>query len=123
LSEVTEVHAQEAALGVYNRIGDIAEREHGYELFALYGTLQEALDGGPHDVAQLQAGYVSKQDDGNAAAEELKDLAFALIDEGLVVEGHRNHIRVSDGGATVDVFHLYFDADGVLHLPSAGRPG
>ena len=123
MSEVTEVHAQEAALGVYNRIGDIAEREHGYELFALYGTLQEALDGGPHDVAQLQAGYVSKQDDGNAAAEELKDLAFALIDEGLVVEGHRNHIRISDDGATVDVFHLYFDADGALHLPSAGTTG
>jgi hypothetical protein len=123
LSEVTDVQAQQAALGVHSRVGDIVEREHGYGLFALYGTLRAALDGRPLDGAPIQAGYVSKQDDGIAAAEELKDLAFALIDEGMVVEGHRNHIRVSDDGGAEDVFHLFFDADGALHLPSAGATG
>jgi ubiquinone/menaquinone biosynthesis C-methylase UbiE len=124
LSEVTDVRAEKATLGVFSRVGDIVEREHGYGLFALYGTLRAALDGAPPDISELQAGYVSKQDDGIATAEELKDLAFALIDEGLVVEGHRNHIRVSDdGGDSVDVFHLFFDATGALHLPSAGAAG
>lgn len=123
MSEVTDLHAQQAALGVYSRVGDIVEREHGYRLFAIYATWRAALDGAPLDGAQLQAGYVSKHDDGIAAAEELKDLAFALIDDGMVVEGHRNHIRVSDDGGAVDVFHLFFDADGALHLPSAGATG
>jgi len=124
LSEVTDVQAQNAALGVNHRVGEIVERVHGHELFALYGTLQAALNGVPADSARRQAGYVSKHDEGGAAAEELKDLAFALIDEGMVVEGHRNHIVVSDdSGGSLEVFHLYFDGDGALQLPSAGSTG
>jgi SAM-dependent methyltransferase len=70
-----------------------------------------------HDI-DLDTAFICAATDGPAAAAEMRDLAFAMVDAGYVVESFRTHLHVSDGAGTrIDVFHLYFDAEGQLRLP------
>jgi Methyltransferase domain len=120
LSKSIDVDGQQSVLELYDRVADVVGRD--YELFAIYGTLLAVVRDGSlaGDAPAFEAAYISKHTDGSAAAEELKDIAFSLIDDGLVVESDRTHLHVLDGDARVDVFHLYFEAEGVLSFPFGG---
>ena len=63
---------------------------------------------------------VSKHSDGQAAARELQDIAFALIEEGLYVKCMRTALHIYEdesSTARVDLFHIYFDVNQQLAFP------
>lgn len=119
LSKTLDVDWQKSVLGLYDRVRDLVGRDHGYDLFLIYGSLLGAVRDGTfigHDV-DFDSAYVSKHTSGAAAAEELKDVAFTLIDAGFVVECFRTHLHIVDGETRIDIFHLYFDDAGKLSFP------
>lgn len=122
LSKTRDVAWQRAVLGIYARINAVLRDEFGYPVFLCYGTLLGAVrENGfiGHDL-DFDAAYVSRHRDGAAAARELRDVALRLVDAGLDVTCRRTALHIYDDtlrGARVDLFHLYFDANGRLAFP------
>jgi SAM-dependent methyltransferase len=124
LSKDLDTEWQRVNLAQAARISDFMCERFGIEAFFIYGTLLGAVrEGGPigHD-SDLDLGFVSHHQDPLAAAGELRDIAFALIEAGFRVRAHRHHLRIANDidshqDVHVDLFHTFFDADDVLRFP------
>jgi ubiquinone/menaquinone biosynthesis C-methylase UbiE len=122
LSKKLDVAWQGEVLGLYDEVRGILAEAYGYDAFVMYGSLLGAVrEGGfiGHDF-DFDAGFISRHTDPRAAAEEMKQIAFTLIDRGVDVECMRSALHLHDGKRAqtrIDLFHLYFDTDGVLQFP------
>ena len=120
MSKKLDLAWQQSVMGLFAEVRRFAHERLGVELFFIYGTLLGAVrEGGVigHDI-DLDTAFIATATDGPSAAAELRDLAFALIDAGYVVDPYRTHLHVTDrAGSRIDVFHLYFDDSGKLCLP------
>lgn len=120
LSRALDAAWQDRVLGLFWRVREIVEQRLGSEPFLMYGTLLGAVREGTfiaHD-RDVDAGFISPHRTGRGAADDLLRLAVALIEAGYDVHARPTHLRVTDlAGAHLDLFHLYFDGDGILRLP------
>ena len=122
LSRQLDTEWQKRMIGLYDRVRALVEASHGYDLVVMYGTLLGAVrEGGyiGHDV-DFDTAYVSGHRTGPEAAEELVDIALALREAGLVVDMRERLLHVHDPekpSYRIDVFHLFFDEDGLLRFP------
>ncbi|MGL5808882.1 MAG: hypothetical protein ACRCYQ_02940, partial [Nocardioides sp.] len=122
LSKQLDTGWQSAVMGLYEKTQKVVRAAHDYDVFFIYGTLLGAVrEGGyiSHDM-DFDAAYISRHRTGPEAARELSDIALALIAEGLRVDAHHSslHIYDPDGGDDrIDLFHTWFDTDGLLRFP------
>jgi hypothetical protein len=120
LSKKLDTAWQQHVMGLFGEVRRLVKDQCGRDLFFVYGTLLGAVrEGGfiGHDL-DLDTAFICSATDGPAAATELRDLAFALIEAGYVVDPFLTHLHVTDAAGTrIDVFHLYFDRAGKLCLP------
>jgi hypothetical protein len=122
LSKKLDTEWQAQVLGLYDQVRQVLKEAHGYDGFAIYGSLLGAVrEGGfiGHDF-DFDMAYVSPHAEGRKAADEMKALAFTFIDRGFDVDCRRTalHIHHHENPETrIDLFHLYFDNDGVLSFP------
>ncbi|HEU5007444.1 MAG TPA: methyltransferase domain-containing protein [Jatrophihabitantaceae bacterium] len=94
----------------------------GLQAALVYGTLLGAVREGGFIGLDLDfdCAYLSPHRDGSAAAQQLRKLAFALIDKGFRVQAERAYLTISRPEAPavrIKLFHLYADATGSLHFP------
>lgn len=122
LSKQLDVQWQDTVMGVYQRVQRVLGEHAGYQAFLVYGSLLGAVrEGGyiGHD-ADFDAAYISRHRTGPEAVAELRDLALLLIKEGFSVKAVRACLHVHDRELPqhrIDLFHVYFDEDGVLRFP------
>jgi len=122
LSKRLDTEWQQRVAGLYTTVREVIAERFGYDVFIAYGTLLGSVrEGGyiSHD-ADFDSAYISRHHTGREAAEELMDVAMALIDAGLEVDLRQRLLHVHDPEDTsyrIDVFHLYFDPDGRLRFP------
>jgi len=122
LSKRLDEEWQRRVAGLYTHVREVVAERFGYDVFIAYGTLLGSVrEGGyiSHD-ADFDSAYISEHHTGREAADELKDVALALIDAGLEVDLRQRLLHVHDPEDTsyrIDVFHLYFDQDGRLRFP------
>jgi SAM-dependent methyltransferase len=120
ISKKLDLEWQQSVMGLFADVRRFMKERYDHDLFFIYGTLLGAVrEGGVigHD-RDLDTAFIATATDGRAAAAELRELAFALIDAGYVIDPYRTHIHVTDAaGSRIDVFHLYFDDGGKLCLP------
>jgi SAM-dependent methyltransferase len=122
LSRKLDTEWQKRMIALYDRVRGLLEASHGYDLVVMYGTLLGAVrEGGyiGHDV-DFDTAYISRHRTGPEAAEELVDIALALREAGLVVDLRERVLHVHDPekpSFRIDVFHLFFDAEGLLRFP------
>jgi SAM-dependent methyltransferase len=122
LSKKLDTEWQARVMGLYDRVRAIVHEAYGYDVFFVYGTLLGAVrEGGVigHDL-DFDSAYVSKHTDGEAAAKELQDIAYLLIERGLDVQCMRTALHVHDAvdpTSKIDLFHVYFNQDGYLQFP------
>ena len=119
LSKSIDEEWQREVLGFYDGLRKVIKDALGHDLFVMYGSLLGAVrEGGfiGHD-DDFDAAVIVDATTGPEAIEALKKLAFMLIDAGYDVEGRRSAVHVhhrDDPAIRIDIFHLYFDAQGVL---------
>lgn len=122
LSRQLDTEWQGEVLALYDGVRAALATEFGYEAFVVYGSLLGAVrEGGfiGHDL-DFDAAYVSKHSDPAAAGAELQAVALRLIERGFDVDCRRIALHIhapSDPQIRIDLFHLFFDADGVLSFP------
>jgi SAM-dependent methyltransferase len=122
LSKNRDLVWQANVMGLYNRVRAAVKEIAGYDAFLIYGSLLGAVrENGfiGHDF-DFDAAYISDHRDGPAAARELAEIARALIDYGFNVESRVITLHIYDpksAGVKIDLFHLFFDADGRLRFP------
>jgi hypothetical protein len=122
LSKKLDGEWQARAIDLYDRVRGILATEWGFELFLIYGTLLGVVrEGGyiGHDV-DFDAAYVSQRTTGEEAAQELAEIGLALVEHGLSVDPETTALHVFDPdnrSVRIDVFHTYFDSDGVMRFP------
>jgi Methyltransferase domain len=128
LSKAVDRAWQATVMRLYQRLRATLAETVDYDLFLVYGTLlgvvrESAFIG--HDL-DFDCAYISSHPVGEAAARELQQIAFVLIDTGFQVHWTRKALHISDaesGGVGIELFHLYFDEAGRLQFPFgvAGR--
>ena len=123
LSKKLDVAWQKQVMDLYQEVRLFLAEKFDHEVFFVYGTLLGAVrENGyiGHDV-DFDAAFVSRHTSGPEAAQELVDIALALIEAGFVVDCMRAclHILHPDGDpeARIDLFHTYFGAAGNLLFP------
>jgi hypothetical protein len=122
LSKQLDTTWQRDVMGIYQRVRAILSEEYGYDAFFVYGTLLGAVrEGGyiGHDI-DFDAAYVSRRRTGPEAAVELADIALTLIAHGFEIECLELALHIHDPEAPehrIDLFHTYFDEQGVLRFP------
>ncbi len=122
LSKKLDMQWQSTVMGLYQRVREVLEAETEYQPFLVYGTLLGAVrEGGylGHD-ADFDAAYVSHHRGGEAATNELRDIALLLISAGLEVVAVRACLHIHDRenpAHRIDLFHLFFDDSGALKFP------
>jgi hypothetical protein len=129
LSKKLDTEWQANVLGLYGRVNRVLQDVIGRQAFLCYGTLLGAVrDNGfiGHDI-DFDCAYISRYRTGRAAAEELAEVAFELIDRGFNVVPKRTCLAVQDepsAATKIDLYHLYRDAAGQLSFPFgiAGTP-
>lgn len=113
---------QSAVGSLYEATRAVLAAEFGHDLFLTYGTLLGAVrEGGflAHD-NDYDASYVSSATTGPDAVDEVVRIAKALIAAGFRVGAMTGGLHVVDParpGHRIDIFHTYFDAEGVLQHP------
>lgn len=113
---------QSAVGSLYESARAVLADEFGHDLFITYGTLLGAVrEGGflAHD-NDYDASFVSSATTGPEAADETVEIAKALIARGYRVGAMHAGLHVVDPDRPrhrIDIFHVYFDADGVLQHP------
>lgn len=122
LSKKLDKAWQEAVLGLYHKVSVLLRDKHGYEPFVVYGTLLGLVREGNfigHDI-DFDAAYISRHRNGPAAAAELRDIAFTLIDAGFDVQCKRTALHVHDphdSDVRIDLFDLFFNENAELSFP------
>lgn len=122
LSKKLDTAWQQRVMSLYHEARKALAEELGYEAFLIYGTLLGAVrENGfiGHD-GDFDAAYVSRHTDPRAAAAEMQELALRLIERGFYVECMESTLHVHDPhdrATRIDIFHLYFDEDGMLRFP------
>jgi SAM-dependent methyltransferase len=122
LSKTVDAAWQRAVLDLYARVAAAVRDLRGYDTFVIYGTLLGAVrDGGfiGHD-REFDCAYLSAATDGAAAARELQEIAFGLIDRGFRVHASDSALHIADtsgSSARISLFHLFVDSDGDLQFP------
>ena len=122
LSKQRDLAWQRRVMRLYERTNTVLQDEHGYDAFFVYGTLLGAVREGNyigHDI-DFDAAFVSSESDPTRVSEEFVRIASSLIQDGLAVEALPTHLHVGDPAEPelhIDLFHTYFDADGVLSFP------
>lgn len=113
---------QRAVMSLYGDARAFLAERFGYDAFLIGGTLLGAVrEGGyiGHDV-DFDAAYVSRHTTGPETARELVEIGLAFVDAGWAVECMRSNLhlmRPDDLGVRVDLFHTYFDEDGLFAFP------
>jgi len=121
-SKRLDIEWQAGVLGLYGQVREVVREALGYDVFLVYGTLLGAVREGSfigHDL-DFDSAYLSRHTGGPAAAAELREIAFLLIDRGLDVKAVRTALHISDPdhhAIKIDLFHLYFDGSGTLQFP------
>lgn len=121
-AKTTDVAWQDQVTGLYSRVRRALVDIAGYEAFLIYGSLLGLVreQGFINHDFDLDAAYVSTSSDPAEVAAELVDIGLRLIEQGFQVDCHRTSLHIHDeeaGGERIDLFHLYFDGDGVLRFP------
>lgn len=122
LSRKLDLEWQEEVLALYEGVCRVLREEFDHDAFVIYGSLLGAVrERGfiGHDL-DFDAAYLSRHTDPAAAAEELQAIALRLIDAGFDVDCVRIALHIhakSDPAIRIDLFHLFFDAEGVLSFP------
>lgn len=122
LSKSLDEAWQSAVGSLYETMRALLADEFGYDLFITYGTLLGAIREGSflgHD-NDYDASFVSSATTGPEAADELVTIAKVLIAKGYRVGAMGGGLHVNDPAEPdhrIDIFHVYFDADGVLQHP------
>lgn len=122
LSKQLNTEWQTAVMDLYTAVRGIVSEAYGYDVFLTFGTLLGAIrEGGyiGHD-NDFDVAFVSRKQDGPAAAAELVAIARTLLDRGYRVEAVGACLHVVDAAQPkyrIDVFHTYFDAAGELQHP------
>jgi hypothetical protein len=128
LSKKLDTGWQASVIDLYERVGKVVKDKHDYDPFVIYGTLLGQVREGNfigHDV-DFDTAFISRFTEGPAAAAEMRDIAFTLIEAGFDVECKNTALHVHDGADSsvrIDLFHLYFDEKGEIAFPFgiAGR--
>ncbi len=113
---------QREVLGLYDGVRAALAEDFGYDAFVIYGSLLGTVrEGGVigHDL-DFDAAYLSRHADPALAGAELKAVALRLIERGFDVDCRRIALHIhapSDPEIRIDLFHLFFDAEGVLGFP------
>ncbi|CAI9407772.1 class I SAM-dependent methyltransferase [Nocardioides sp. T2.26MG-1] len=113
---------QSAVSSLYESTRALFAEEFGYDLFITYGTLLGAIrEGGflAHD-NDYDTSFVSSATTGPEAADEMVSIAKVLIAKGYRVGAMGGGLHVYHPARPqhrIDIFHIYFDADGVLQHP------
>ena len=119
LSKQLDREWQRGVMDLYSRVRAALREELGYDAWFVYGTLLGAVREGNyigHDI-DFDSAYVSRCRTGPEAAAELVDIALALIARGFDVDCRVTALHISDSGYRIDLFHTYFDEQGVLRFP------
>lgn len=122
LSKTANVEWQQDIIDFYNEMRRVFLIEFGYELVVNYGTHLGAVREGNfirHD-HDFDCGFILDTTDSHAAGEALGKVALRLIELGYIVDSRRVCLWVSrpeKPKLKLDIFHLYFDAEGKLGYP------
>lgn len=122
LSKSLDKQWQSEVMGLYDRTRAVLRDRFGLDAFLVYGSLLGVVrEGGyiGHDV-DFDSAFVSTRRTGPEAAAEMVEVAIALVEAGLDVDPHSTALHLRDPDQPdyrIDLFHLYFDHDGVLRFP------
>jgi SAM-dependent methyltransferase len=120
---MTTRSAQADALELCARVRAIVADSWGYDAVLADGTVPEPVTGNglADDAPGFTGALVSRRRDAATFATDLRQIAFVLVDAGLVVRAGPTSLRVStsvrpDVSATFSA--LFVDAAGTLHAPT-----